>query len=367
MRTRLSWLAMVVVSACGVEPLDEATAVEEVEAADVSQDVQADVLNVVPLPELDVATGTLEGRVARVMTSTASARAFLGPALPPITFSRNWLVAYRTDGKSPRARVEVTRAQLSSTGKTLSLWATVTEPAPGCSAWRPNEVSVVRVPSRATVPTTIRVNVTRVTASCGLTVGPVCTPGAGSCPQTTPFCLGAYERPDGSFTRGTCVKFERYDGSSAACQSDAACGLGGLCAGTSTGGGLCQPAWMRGTASMPESGQLSAPLPRDGSWYRLVIPVRGQASVPMDAWVQLALDGASTQALTKVRFRLLNPTGTTSPTLAATGFAGQLVPVGVPGDESINGEWVLEVQDSGTSGPPVFLRGARLSVTSRWD
>jgi hypothetical protein len=41
--------------------------------------------------------------------------------------------------------------------------------------------------------------------------------------------------------------------------------------------------------------------------------------------------------------------------------------VWVPGDESVNGEWVLEVQDTGRTGAPVFLRGARLSVTSRWD
>jgi len=122
---------------------------------------------------------------------------------------------------------------------------------------------------------------------------------------------------------------------------------------------------MRGTSSMPDAGPFSAPLPRDGSWYRLVIPVRGQASVPMDAWVQLFLDAPSAQAASAVRYRLTNPSGTTSSTGVAAGLVGFPSPVGVPGDESINGEWVLEVQDTGTSGAPVILRGARLSVTSR--
>jgi len=119
---------------------------------------------------------------------------------------------------------------------------------------------------------------------------------------------------------------------------------------------------MRGTYSMPEAGQLSAPLPRDGSWYRLIVPVRGQSTVPMDAWLQVFVDGAAADT----RARLINPSGTGSSTLVVSG-GGVRIPVSVPGDESINGEWTVEVQDVGRSGTPAVLRGVRLSVTSRWD
>jgi hypothetical protein len=243
-----------------------------------------------------------------------------------MSFTRNWLIAYRPDGKSPRSTVAVTRAQLSATGRTLTLWATLTEPGAGCQAWRPNELAVVRVPSRPSVPTSIRVVLTRATASCGLTVGPTCVAQSTTCPQMTPFCLGSFERADGTFTQGTCVKFDAYAGSSNPCRDDAACGPGGICAGLSTGGdGLCQPAWMRGTYSMPESGSFSAPLPRDGSWTRVVIPVSGQATVPMDAWAQVFLDGASAQAINAVRFRLFNPSGTETSTSVASAFRGYSV------------------------------------------
>jgi hypothetical protein len=366
MKTQAVLVAAVVMCGCVVGS-DDGILVEEADATtETSQDVRADVLNVVPI-DLDVAPGNVEGRLARVLTTSTSAKALLGPVLPSITFSRNWLIAYRPEGKSPRSRVQVTRAQLSSTGATLSVWATVTEPGAGCQAWRPNELSVVRVPSRAKVPTAIRVYLTRETFQCGLTVGPTCTPTAGigtaPCSGATPYCLGAYERADGSFTSGTCVKLPRYEGSSDACTTDAACGAGGICAGLAYGPeGLCQPSWMRGTYSMPEAGQFSAPLPRDGSWYRLVVPVTGQSTVPMDAWLQIFIDGA----VSNTRVRLKNPSGTESSTLVVSG-GGLMIPVGVPGDESINGEWTVEVQDVGTAGAPAVLRGVRLSVTSRWD
>ncbi len=371
MKTQAMVLAAVVMVGCGVGSealVDDAVLVEEADAtAETTQDLKADVLNVVPM-NVDVAPGNVDGRVARVLTTSTAAKALLGPVLPSITFSRNWLVAYRPEGKSPRARVEVTRAQLSATGATLTLWATVTEPGAGCQAWKPNELSVVRVPSRAAVPTSIRVYLTRATFDCGIAaVGPACSVSSGvgpaPCPAGTPFCVGPYERPDGSFTSGTCVKFAPYDGISSACTTDAACGAGGICAGLSTSPeGLCQAAWMRGTYSMPESGQLAVPLPRDGSWARLVVPIAHQATVPMDAWLQVFVDGAAANA----RVRLLNPSGTASSTLVVTG-GGVAMPVWVPGDESISGEWTVELQDVGTSGAAAVLRGVRLSVTSRWD
>ena len=353
-----------VLCACGVDSgasISEGMLVEENESADVAQqDVTADVLNV-KVMEGDVAPGTLSARTTKIFTSMESARSLLGGGAPSVDYSRNWLIAYRPDAKSPRARVTVTRAQLSASGQTLSLWATVTEPAAGCASWQPNEVSLARVPKRAVLPTTVRVYLSRATTTCGLVTGPACTPGMTTCPAATPLCLGAFELSDGSFTSGTCAKLEKYDHSSEACASDADCS-GGICAGLSFGSGLCQPAWMRGTWSMPESGQLSVPLPQGGAWHRVVVRVMGQASVPMDAWVSLFVDGVPAS---RVEWRLANGYGTTS-SLMRVGQFGVPVPVGVPGDEQVNADWVLEVRDLGRGAPGVF-RGARLSFTSRWD
>lgn len=363
---------LTLVAACGSSQpnlFDEGLDLEESEESEVASELRADELKVVSV-DVDTAAGNHDGRVVRLLTTNAAAQALLGSSLPSISFSQNSLLAYRPDHKSPMSRVDVTRARVSSSGKTLTLWATITEQEQGCSPWKPNELSVVRVPKRTNAPTSFRVHLSRVTKSCGMTLGPVCVPQQTACPTATPYCHGSYERADGSFAEGRCVKFTPYSGTSSACSSDAECGAGGvgICAGLSTGQeGLCQAAWMRGTYSMPESGMYSAPLPRDGSWQRLAVTVRGQASVPMDAWVQLFVDGPSAAANKRVRYRLLNPAGTVSSESEFQGVQGAAAVMHVPGDEHINGEWVLEVRDSGTAGPPVRLRGARLSMTSRWD
>ena len=119
---------------------------------------------------------------------------------------------------------------------------------------------------------------------------------------------------------------------------------------------------MRGTYSVPASGQLQAPLPQGDAWHRTAIRVTGQSTVPMDAWVQVFADGIDPA---RVEFRLSNGEGTTSMTVRGTPF-GAHAPVNVPGDESVHGEWNLEVRDTG-SGPLGYFRGARLSLTSRWD
>jgi hypothetical protein len=326
------------------------------------QAIGARALDLVPV-DTDVPTGNLTARVARVLTDAASTRALLGNATPSVDFSRSWLVAYRPASKSETSRVQITRAQLSASGKTLSLWATVTEPGAGCAPYWPNEVAVARVSSRAKKPDTVRVYTSRATYACGLVQGGACRLGGAPCPASTPTCHGALDREGSADVPGVCTKYPTYAGTSQSCRGDAACGQGGICAGLSTSSeGLCQAAWMRGTSSMPASGQLSVPLPQGGAWHRLTLPVRGQATVPMDAWVQVFADGIEPA---RVEWRLSNSTGTTSIPLRGKPF-GAHVPVGVPGDESVNGDWILEVRDTG-SGAPGYLRGARLSVTSRWD
>jgi hypothetical protein len=155
-----------------------------------------------------------------------------------------------------------------------------------------------------------------------------------------------------------------YGAPADACRSDADCGAGGFCAGLlgSPDAGFCQPLWMRGTFSMPEAGQLSAPLPRGDEWHRVIFTVHDLATVPMDAWLQPFVDGIPAG---NVEFRLYNPSGTVSSTLVGLTF-GMPQPLWVPGDESVNGEWVLEIRDRGDEGQGYF-RGARLSLTSRYD
>ena len=335
---------------------------EDLDPAVAEQAIGADELNLVPI-DTDVPTGNLTQRVARVLTDSASTRALLGGGSPSVNYSRNWLVAFRPAEKTASSRVQLTRAQLSGSGKTLSLWATVTEPGAGCAPWWPNELAVARVPSRARKAELVRVYVTRATYACGLVQGGACTLAGATCPVATPNCHGALDQEGGFLAPGICTKYPSYGGTSESCRADAACGAGGICAGLSTSQeGLCQPAWMRGTYSMPASGQLSAPLPQGGAWHRLVVRVTGQSTVPMDAWVQVLADGIDPS---RVEWRLSNSTGTTSTTVRGTPF-GAHVPVNVPGDESIHGEWNLEIRDIG-SGPPGSLRGARLSLTSRWD
>ncbi len=335
---------------------------EDLDPGVAEQAIGANNLDVVSI-DTDVATGNLGTRVARVLTDSASTRALLGGASPSVNYSRNWLVAYRPAQKTATSRVQITRAHLSASGTTLSVWATVTEPGAGCAPWWPNELAVARIPSRAKKAESVRVYTTRATYACGLVQSGACTLGGAACPTTTPNCHGALDQEDGVKAPGVCTKYPSYDGTSQSCRTDAACGAGGICAGLATSQeGLCQAAWMRGTYSMPASGQLSARLPQGGAWHRQVIRVSGQSTVPMDAWVQVLADNIDPA---RVEWRLSNSTGTTSMTVRGKPF-GAHVPVGVPGDESINGDWTLEVRDIG-SGSPGYLRGTRLSLTSRWD
>lgn len=75
---------MLFLCACGVDSgasIGEGMLVEENEAADVMQDVSADVLNV-KVMEGDVAPGTLSARTTKIFTTMDSARSLLGFGAP---------------------------------------------------------------------------------------------------------------------------------------------------------------------------------------------------------------------------------------------------------------------------------------------
>ncbi len=361
-------LAMALELGCGSDSSasisPDAFPVEELEvgSADAASfEVNAETL-VVQAREGDVAPGTLAARFAKIFGSASSARAVLGGATPSVDFSKEWLVAYRPDAKSPTSRVVVTRAQLSASGKTLSLWATVSEPAEGCAPWLPNEVALSSVPAKDVAPTAMRVFLSKVTASCGLTLGPGCTSSA-ACPSTTPICLGGYEQGDGAMAGGRCAKAPPNP-VAGACGGDEVCGVGAFCAGLSMAGqGACVASWMRGTFSVVDTGRLSVTLPQGGAWHRAHVIVTGQASVAMDAWVQLFVDGAPPS---RIEWKLSKGYGS-PPQLMRVGQFGVRVPVPVPGDEPVNADWLLEVRDLGVGAPAAIFRGARLSVTSRFD
>lgn len=342
--------------------IGEAFSIEELDDTSVerSQDIGADLL-VVRTREGDVAPGTLSSRFAKVFTSADAAKMVLGGGAPTIDFGAEWLVGYRPDVKTATSRVSISRAQLSATGKTLSLWATVTEPASGCAPWLPNEVALISVPSREVLPSSVRVYLSRVTGVCELVTGPDCSSSA-ACPSTTPMCLGALEQGDGALVGGRCVKLPPSP-SAGSCSNDAQCGARAFCAGLSLGGqGVCVASWMRGTFSVPETGRMGVVLPQGGGWLRTHVVVTGLATVPMDAWVQLYVDGAPAS---RIEWKLSKGYGSPPP-LMRVGQFGARVPVPVPGDEAVNADWLLEVRDLGVGNPGHF-RGARLSLTSRWD
>jgi len=361
----LYFLVFILISSCGVDSTaDMEVGLSEQETDVVSQELTARNLSILAL-EIDVAMGQLTNGTTRLLTDATTARSLLGPVLPTgLSFSRHWLLAYRPTGKKPSSRMEITRVQLSASGKTLTVWATEHEALPGCQPWRPNELAVVRIPKQAKRPERISVQIQFSHFSCGLVTGTVCN-AALPCPSSTPYCLGQQERPDGSFTDGQCVSFSPYGKSSFDCQQDGACQPGGFCSNLShsPGGGLCQPDWMRGTYSTQP---FSLAIPKGNGWLSVPILVSRQASVPMDLGAQLFVN-ASSSDFRHLRFRLINPAGTVSmeaPILTM----GQRSPVlTIPRDEHVNGEWKLEVTDTRSIGTATTLLGARLSVTSRWD
>jgi hypothetical protein len=287
-------------------------------------DAFATALSVDPL-DLDIAVGSEHGPEVQLLTTLDASWALFGPQAPLVNFARNWLLVWRPALKSSQSRLTITRVELSLNGNSLTAWATERKPPAGCQPFRPNEVAVVRVPSRSRPPTSVRIIPTQTIDDCGAML------------------VGAANRPS-------------------ACHRDEECMEGLTCTGLSLmTEGVCEPRWMEATMSLPASGRFSTTLPRNGAWHRFIVPVSRLASVPVDAWVQVFVEGV---AASEIRLRLTTPSGTVSaPFLGEPG--GIAIPVPVPHDEPVNGDWSIEVQAGSLEHREAVIRGLRLTLTSR--
>jgi hypothetical protein len=164
---------------------------------------------------------------------------------------------------------------------------------------------------------------------------------------------------------GVCVSTAAPPGEGAECASDAACGSPALvCAGMTRGYGLCRPAWMRGVFA----DTTTAPVPDAGTLARR-LAVRGLATVDTDVVLKVTIDHPRASQL---RVTLTNPA--TAEVLVHAGTPADdghpLVidrPIlGFSGDEMVNGEWTLAVQDR-TGGQVGTVSGWQLTITSRFD
>ncbi len=182
---------------------------------------------------------------------------------------------------------------------------------------------------------------------------PICDVGQ-PCPAGL-WCTG------GSTTLGRCVN-NNVEGKGDPCSAAGTCGPDLVCGGrTDDFEGICVPAWMQDefvsetTASIPDG--------PNGSTGEEVL-VFGMATVPMDAWVRVVIDHERPEDL---ELTLTNPTGTTVMVWPrGSGALPESIPVGVPGDESANGSWLLTILDTKT-GIVGTSRRFSLELITRFD
>jgi hypothetical protein len=182
--------------------------------------------------------------------------------------------------------------------------------------------------------------------------------GTGDCAAAVP-CRGVFAGA------GKCAANVNHANNGNECSSDAACGTPLLvCHGLTRDYGLCGPAWMRDTFA----DAATTPLADNGVTQRRVI-ARGLATVDMDVILKLRI--AHPRA-SQLRITLANRAG--AEVLVHDGTAADdghdLVIdrpiIGFSGDEAVNGDWTLSVQDR-AAGQTGTLAGWELTLGSRWD
>jgi hypothetical protein len=169
------------------------------------------------------------------------------------------------------------------------------------------------------------------------------------------------------FAHGKCRDDASRDGVQDACTVDGDCGDGLICIAESVyGSGYCTYDWMRETFEV--GGEASIPGEVMAEPMGFPVLVFGQASVPEDVIVEVALDHTDPSSLW---IGLLPPTGQGAVTLwdgpaASEPFPGRFVDRAVYRDDAVNGEWALLVRNVGGRGEGT-LGPWSLTVSSRWD
>jgi len=197
-------------------------------------------------------------------------------------------------------------------------------------------------------------------------------PGGASCPAPgdelatcarDADCAGGMRCTGITAGRGRCVAPHAFPAEGTDCSTTSRpcpVGSGLVCASVdASGAGLCLPAWMRA---------------RFDDWAVVHIPARGTVTRTLTAWglttvstdvtVRLAADFPTPADL---RIALTNPATTVG--MVWDGERGELhlerAVRAFPGDESANGEWVLTIENRGTSTGTLVSWG--LDIMSRWD
>ena len=167
--------------------------------------------------------------------------------------------------------------------------------------------------------------------------------------------------------RGRCVAPHEFANNSASCQTtaeDNGCGVasGLICSGVDNDGrGLCLPVWQRGRFE----DYAVAHLPAGGKLVR-TLTAYGLTTVSTDVTARIVADFATPADL---RITLTNPATTVGVVWGNEAGAGGLrlerQVRAFPGDESANGEWVLTIENRGTTSGTLVSWG--LDIQSRWD
>lgn len=174
-----------------------------------------------------------------------------------------------------------------------------------------------------------------------------------TCPSTL-VCAGpAMNGNDGLCSLITPVSTDGFP-----CATPFDCGPDGYC----TNVGICISPWKTGVFN----DIAFAPLV-DGSDLKRTIVVKGLATVPINALMDLVIRHPDTSELTVT---LINPLGTETTVFQGNPAGQDLILTGVQapvlGDESINGVWTLRIQDA-QGGQTGWLSHWRIFFTSRWD
>ncbi|WP_156040769.1 proprotein convertase P-domain-containing protein [Chondromyces apiculatus] len=166
---------------------------------------------------------------------------------------------------------------------------------------------------------------------------------------------------DGSSSQGRCRDLTPIPGEGYSCDTTA-CGSGLFCSSYFS----CLPGWMADSLTNPTDVTIPAftSAPVESS-----VIVQGQATVPVDLEVVVAIDHPNMHAL---RLRLVDPNGTEAllwdgPASPGQTFQSHLeVTNGISRDDMVNGRWRLLI-DNAAGAQVGLLRQWTLNLTSRWD